>query len=247
MKRSFLKVSLAVLLASSVMVACKKDSVSTSATASDISFAVSGDNAMSPISATPNNGGIILNSTATSASTATISWTSAIANIAQFKLEAKKNGKEVEIKTSNLTNVDLFALTPSIITAKIDTGTYKEIELRAVFVKSTTADIPVRLKGTFTTAAGATVPVEFDFNEDAVFKAQANNVTVTADADITAKLNLHMNLVLSSVAASELDKATRTNGTILISSSTNQTLYAKALIGIARALESRGFEAHKRK
>ncbi|MBD1395268.1 hypothetical protein [Mucilaginibacter glaciei] len=245
MKRSLLKISFALLIASTVMVSCKKDITTVSST-SEVSFALSGDNPVSPISATPNSGGIVLASTATTAAAGSIKWTSGIANITQFKLEAKKNGKQVEIISKNLSNVDLFALTPTAIATKIDTGTYKEIEVRVILTKSATADIPITLKGTFTSAGGATVPVEFDFNDDAIFKAEATNVTVTANTSVIAKLNLHMNLVLSNVAAAELDKATRTNGTIVISSSSNQALYLKALITIVKAVESKGFEIRKK-
>lgn len=245
MKKTILMICLPVIMVSMVMVSCKKDS--TSSSTPQVSFALSADNTISPISATNKSGGTIATaSTTTTTTTSSISWTSGIVNITQFKLEAKKNGKEIEIKSKNLSNVDLFTLSPSLISASIDTGTYKEIEVRAVFTKSTTADIPVKLKGTFTTAGGAIVPIEFDFNEDAVFKAEAANITVSSTTDFTAKLHLHLNIVLSDVVSAELDKATRTNGTIIISSSSNPLLYAKAIVNIANAMESKGFDEHKR-
>jgi hypothetical protein len=243
MKKTILMICLPVIMISMVMVSCKKDS--TSSLNSQVSFALSADNATSPISATNKSGGIIA-AASTTTTTGSISWTSGIVNITQFKLEAKKNGKEIEIKSKDLSNVDLFTLTPSLISASIDTGTYKEIKVKAVFTKSTTADIPVKLKGTFTTAGGAIVPIEFDFNEDAVFKAEAADITVSSTTDFTAKLHLHLNIVLSDVVSAELDKATRTNGTIIISSSSNPLLYAKAIVNIANAMESKGFDEHKR-
>ncbi|MDB5286878.1 MAG: hypothetical protein JWR05_1827 [Mucilaginibacter sp.] len=226
-----------------VMVSCKKDT--SSGSNSQVSFALSADNPIQPVSVTKNGGGIIATST-TTATAGSITWTSGIVNISKFKLEAKKSGKQIEIESKNLSNVDLFAITPSLISASIDTGTYKEIEVRAVFTKSTTADIPVKLKGTFTTAGGAIIPIEFDFNEDATFKAQATDITVSSTTDFTAKLHLHLNIVLSDVVSAELDKATRTNGAIVISSSSNPLLYAKAIVNIAKAMESKGYDEHKR-
>jgi hypothetical protein len=243
MKKTILMICFPVIMISMTMVSCKKDG--TAGSTSQVSFALSADNTIAPISATNKSGGIIAAST-TTATAGSISWTSGIVNISKFKLEAKKNGKQIEIESKNLSNVDLFALTPSLISASIDTGTYKEIELRAVFTKSTTADIPVKLKGTFTTAGGAIIPIEFDFNEDATFKAEAANITVSTTTDFTAKLNLHLNIVLSDVVSAELDKATRTNGTIIISSSSNPLLYAKAIVNIAKAMGSKGFDEHKR-
>ncbi|MDB5001151.1 MAG: hypothetical protein JWR76_2228 [Mucilaginibacter sp.] len=243
MKKTILMICLSVIMVSMVMVSCKKDS--TSSSTSQVSFALSADNSISPISATNNGGGIIAAST-TTATAGSISWTSGIVNISKFKLEAKKNGKQIEIESKNLSNVDLFALTPSLISASIDTGIYKEIEIRAVFTKSTTADIPVKLRGTFTTAGGAIVPIEFDFNDDATFNAEAENITVNSTTDFTAKLHLHLNIVLSDVVSAELDKATRINGTIIISSDSNPLLYAKAIVNIAKAMESKGYDEHKR-
>lgn len=244
MKRSLLKINLAIALASAAMVSCQKDSTS-AGTASQISFGLSADNTISAI-ATNNNTGSIIPLATTAATASSISWTSGVANITQFKLEAKKNGKQIEIVSKNITNVDLFSLSPSLIAASIDTGTYKEIEIRVILTKSTTADIPVKLKGTFTTAGGASVPIEFDYNDDAIIRAEAENVKVDATNDITAKLNFHTNIILSNVVSAELDKATRTNGTIFISSTSNTTLYAKVILNLIRAFESRGFEKHRK-
>jgi hypothetical protein len=244
MKKTILMICLPVIMVSMVMVSCKKDS--TSSLTSQVSFALSADNTISPISVTNNGGGLISASTTTTTTSGSITWTSGIVNITKFKLEAKKNGKQIEIESKNLSNVDLFALTPSLISASIDAGTYKEIEIRAVFTKSTTADIPVKLKGTFTTAGGAIVPIEFNFNDDATFKAEAKDITVSTTTAFTAKLNLHLNIVLSDVVSAELDKAARTNGTIIISSESNPLLYAKAIVNIVKAMESKGFDEHKR-
>jgi hypothetical protein len=94
---------------------------------SELAFAVTTDNPGTTLDAV---NGPMVQSTGTSAVHSGVTWASAIANIAHFKLEAKKNGVEKEVSTSSLTNVDLLAAIPAfLIKANIDTGTYKEIEL----------------------------------------------------------------------------------------------------------------------
>ena len=133
---------------------------------------------------------------------------------------------QAEIITKNLT-VDLFALTPATIAAKIDTGTYKEIEIKAVLQQSAGNDIPLKLNGTFTTPGGATVPVEFDYNDAAVIKVEAENVTVDCTNNVSAHLGLHLNRLLSSISSAELANATRTGGAIVVSSTSNTAIYNK--------------------
>jgi hypothetical protein len=243
MEKSILKLSTFALLACATMVSCKKDNTTNSGTGAEVAFALTADNATSTLGTTSANGPVV-NATAANAS---INWTSAIANISRFKLEAKKNGIETEIHSKNISGLDLFSLNQASITALIDTGTYREIEIKVLLVKSSGTDIPLTVKGVFTSAGGAVVPIEFDYNENAILKSEAENVTVDGTSDVTAKLNLHLNKLLSRIPSAEIDAATRTNGTIIISNSSNATIYNKVIANIILAFEARGFEKHTRK
>jgi hypothetical protein len=241
LKRTLFNWGLVALISLAVS-SCKKDSSGTIVAAtSEISFAVNTDNPSTTLDAV---NGPVVQSTGTTAVTAGVTWTSGIANIAHFKLEAKKNGVEKEISTSNLTNVDLFAAIPAFVKANIDTGTYKEIELRILLVKSTGADIPLTLKGTFTSKGGAVVPIEYDFNEDALIKLEAENITVDGTNNVTAGADMHLNKLLFGITSAQIDAATRTSGTIIISSSSNATLYAKVKLNVLLAFAARHFEKH---
>ncbi|MFD0766663.1 hypothetical protein ACFQZI_17510 [Mucilaginibacter lutimaris] len=243
MKSTFLKFGAVAMMASAALTSCTKDKSANTASSADVAFAMTADNATSNVSTT-STGGLQVN--VTPISNASIKWTSAIANVSRFILEAKKNNREVEVTTKNISNLDLLTLDPATVTAKIDTGTYKEIEVKAFLLKSTGADIPLTLKGTFTTAGGVAVPIEFDYNDNAILKTEAENVTVDATTNVTAKLSFHLNRLLTAIPSSQIDAATRTNGTIVISSTSNTAIYNKVIVNMLLAFEARGFEHHKR-
>jgi hypothetical protein len=244
MEKSILKLSTIAMLTCAAMVSCKKDNTTASGSGAEVAFALTADNATSTLGTTSTNGPVV---NATAAANASINWTSAIANISRFKLEAKKNGIETEIHSKNISNLDLFSLNQAAITALIDTGTYSEIEIKVLLVKSSGTDIPLTVKGVFTSAGGAAVPIEFDYNDNTILKSEVENVTVDGTSDVTAKLNLHLNKLLSRIPSAEIDAATRTNGTIIISNTSNATIYNKVIANIILAFEARGFEKHKRK
>lgn len=245
MKKNHLATGLAVLTLALSLGACKKSSTSSTPTGTQLAFAVTADNATTPVLNSVNTTGLTTDAAATT--NASITFTSAVANIAQFKLEAKKNNKEIEITTKNLTNVNLLAITPAEVSTAIDTGTYKEIEIRIILAKTTTTAIPLTLKGTFTPATGSALPFEFDFNDDAIIKAEAANVTVNGTTDIVSKVNFHLNKLLATVTAAEIANLTLTNGTLLISSTVNTTVYNKIKLALALSFESKGFDNRDKK
>jgi hypothetical protein len=244
MKISLLKFYAVAIITSAALVSCTKDKSTSVASSADVAFAMSADNAASSLTTTSVSS---MQTNAIVVTNASVKWTSAIANISRFKLEAKKNNQEVEITTKNISNLDLLAIDPATVTAKIDTGTYKQIEVKVFLVKSSDTNIPLTFKGTFTTSGGAAVPIEFDYNDNAILKAEIENVSVDATTDVTAKLSFHLNKLLTAISSSTIDAATRTNGTIVISSTSNPFLYNKMIANVLLSLEARGFEKHSRK
>jgi hypothetical protein len=241
MKKKYLLTSLAVLLAATLFNSCTKNGAAPSSSAPEVLFGIKSDNALTTLAATPNAGsnGLTTNSISTGADSVT--WNSGIANIARFQFEAKKHNTEVEINSKNLTNVDLFAITPSLIGATIDTGTYKEIEIRIVFEKTTSTALPLVLKGTFK-SAGTAVPIELDFNDNAVIKAQSEDVVVDQTKDLATTFSMHLNKLLAGVSAADIDAATRTNDSIIISDTVNISLYNIIKANVTSSCESKGFE-----
>ncbi|MDB5004655.1 MAG: hypothetical protein JWQ34_2880 [Mucilaginibacter sp.] len=234
----------------SILSACKKNdnaSLSTS-TNTQMAFALSANGSVSPVSVSGNPDGLTTNGLATNASgNASITWTSGIANVSGFKLEAKKKGLDIEITSRNLTSINLFAATPATISAAIDTGIYREIELRVLFTKSATATLPLTLKGNYTSTTGTVTPIEFDFNDDATIKIAAENITVDGSTDIAAIAKLDVSKLVTGFAASALDNATRTNGTIVISSTANTNIYNFIKANINGCGRWGGFEHHDKR
>src|ERR1700733_3116116 len=117
----------AIALAVLSITGCKKTGSSPSSTTSQLSFEMQADNSTTNLSSSST--GLSTNSTFTGITGLT--FTSGTANISRFKFEAKRQGVEIEISSRNLTNIDLFALSPKIAGVTLDTGTYREIEISA--------------------------------------------------------------------------------------------------------------------
>ncbi len=229
MKNNFLTICMAIVITGTFFTSCKKNSSSPAATSSSqLTFGVRAQNSMDTLPS----------------STATINWTAGTANISGFKFEARKHGLAIEVVSRNMTNVDLFALNPSLIGITLDTGTYSEIEIRAELSKSSTTDLPLVLKGNFTNTGGTAVPIEFDFNDNAEIKAEAQNVVVNGTTDLTTIITMHLNKLLANVTATELNAATLTNGTIVISKTSNATIYEQIRADLSLCGGWNGFERH---
>lgn len=168
-----------------------------------------------------------------SSSIAGLVWTAGHANIGKFAFEARRSGVSINIVSNNLTNVDLFALTPLQTYVTLDTGVYKEIEVTA-FLESTDSIPPLKVSGTFTNDSSKVVPIEFDLSGHATVNVEENNIDINGVTDYTALLDLQLARLTKGITADELNKATLTNGSIIISKSSNTTLYWKMRSNIAR-------------
>ncbi|MDO3624575.1 hypothetical protein [Mucilaginibacter sp. BT774] len=234
----------AMVLTLTGLAACKKSGNSPSSKTSQLSFQLQADNATSNLAASNTGGNLSTNSTFQSIPGLT--FTSAIANISRFKLEAKRNGVEIEVTSKNLSNVDLFSIDPAVTSVTLDTGVYREIEIKVELKHTTdTSALPLKLKGTFTNSGGTTIPIEFDLNSDAVIKAEAENIDVNSTINFVALVHLHLNKLEAGIVATDLANATQTNGVIIISPTSNTSIYNKVLANLAGCGESEFKEHHK--
>lgn len=156
----------------------------------------------------------------------TITWTSGSLNISKIDFEAKKENAEIEYELKQLTTVDLLNLSPVLGSISIPDGDYKEVELKLELKKTTTGAVPLMLKGQYTDSNGVNTPIEFSFNENVEIKVEAKNVVISS-TNYIAMINLQMNRFTTNVAVSDLSQATRTEGRIVISSTSNANLYNK--------------------
>ena len=161
-----------------------------------------------------------------------LTWTTGKANVGKFSFVAKRSGVSISIFSNNLTNVDLFALTPLQTYVTLDTGTYKSIVITAYLEKSDTV-APLKLTGTFATDSAKTVPIEFDLTDNAIVQVKTKDIDINGTTDYTALLDLQLNKVTKGITADDLNKAKQTNGSIIISSKSNVFLYYKMRANIA--------------
>lgn len=157
----------------------------------------------------------------------TLSFTSGSVNVSEIDFEAESKTVEIEYELKKFLNINLFNLSPILGSVNIPEGTYEEVELKLVLKKSTDSTIPLTLKGTYKDANGLSTPVEFYFNEEYEIEIEAENVLVKSNTDYIGLVNLQLNKLLLNIGSNDLSGATKTNGVIVISSTSNLSLYNK--------------------
>jgi hypothetical protein len=148
---------------------------------------------------------------------AALTWNSGTAMPSSVKFEAKKGTTEVEYTSSASQQVNLFSVTQSTFgNITLPDGTYSEIELK-INVNE------LELNGTYNNGT-TDIPVSFQVTAPLLIKAEQNNVAVSGGS-LTAVTELNLSLYTTGITQTMLNNATKTNGTIVISSASNASLY----------------------
>ena len=152
-----------------------------------------------------------------------ITWATATASPTMIKLEAKVGTSEIEYKTTNNVSVDLLASTAGYFGSfSLPAGTYNEVELKITLAKGSSP--AMALAGTYTSAAG-TIPVKLEVNEAVLLKTETHNVTFTDSASFTSVTTFDLSALMKGITESMLSGATLTGSTLVISASSNVSLY----------------------
>ncbi|TKB99000.1 hypothetical protein [Pedobacter cryophilus] len=221
MKSNFLKTSLILFGLGSILAACNKnDSVGGGG---EVKYQVKPTGYSATVASSSSGSGLV----AVVGSSNSLNFTSGFLNVNEVDFEAENKTVEIEYELKGISNVDLFNLSPILGSVQIPEGTYDEVELKLVLKKSTDNTIPLTLKGIYKNEAGITTPVEFYFNEDYEIEVEAEDVVINSNSDYLGLINLQLNKLLLNVAANDLSLATKTNNTIIISSTSNVNLYNK--------------------
>jgi hypothetical protein len=155
----------------------------------------------------------------------TIQWTSGSASATEVKLEAKKNGSEIEFKSTGIRQVDLFAsVVASLGTVSIPAATYTEVEFK-ITLNQNGSNAAMELNGQYTNGTGGIIPVVFSINSLFILKAEQNNVVVNGSNSITSLTTLDLSFVSRGITQTLMNSATVTNGKIIISGNSNVNLY----------------------
>lgn len=132
----------------------------------------------------------------------------------------------MEFKSDVTRVIDLGDAFSSLGTVSVPYGTYQKVEFKIGFVSSATSP-SLMLQGIYTPATGGpAIPVVFRIDRPFEFKFEKKTPTVI-DASTNPTVLVVMGLDLAShvITEAQLATAVQTNGTIVISSTSNAGLY----------------------
>lgn len=161
-----------------------------------------------------------------------VTWSSGYGSANLLKFEAKNSGgTEVEYKTTVSQHIDVFtALATSIGIIDLPQGAYSEIEFKAELAPSG-SDAALELTGTFTSGANTT-PIVFSVSSPLEIKTEKNNVVISDNTSYSALTTLNLSQLTSGITETMLNNATKTNGKIVVSASSNTGIYNAMLANL---------------
>lgn len=171
----------------------------------------------------------------TALSTPGFVWDTCFINVSKIEFEAEKRESESSMDSANVNFewngpkiVDLFSVSSVIGSIGLQPGLYSEVSLKIVALKSDAGTSPVfYLSGVYNDSTGVSVPVVVIINEDIEFNVSKEGTELNGTNDYTSLINLNLTLLLNGIGQSDLSVATLMNGKIVISSTSNVSLYNK--------------------
>lgn len=152
-----------------------------------------------------------------------IQWTSGFGYATEIEFEAESNNLEVEYKSQVPQRIDLFTGITALGNITLPAGTYEEVEFE-IHLNSSGSNSALELNGQFTSGS-TTTPVVFRVSSPLEIETEKNNVIITDNNSYTALTTLNLSLLTTGVTESMLNNATRINGTIILSSTSNANIY----------------------
>ena len=185
----------------------------------------------------PTNGRIKFAVNTTSSSTGNLGGRLAAANdlvftsgkitIREVVFDGDNEAQSISRTIPQIADIDYAtgAVTPAI-TIEVPPGNYTSVNLGIEMQDNGSAPSTV-IEGTYTNSSAEEVPIRFEFNSGEVFEASAASVTIAAGADIIGKITFDARDWFSTVTPAELDNAALTDGTIIVSESSNSAIFEK--------------------
>ena len=169
--------------------------------------------------------------------TGTLKWDTCQMYVSRVHLTATKEQGDtlatefsLDLKFKNSKLADLFSANSLLGDVTLPAGLYDKISIQIQSDKKDAGTAPVfYLAGIYTNALGTT-PIAFVVNKDLKFKASAkDSVQLNTAADYTALFQLDLSNAISNgrITEADLDKASLTNGKIIISENSNKEIYEK--------------------
>jgi hypothetical protein len=150
-----------------------------------------------------------------------LTWNAGFVNATEIKFEAKNNSNEIEYKSKTQQRLDLFSSISALGSITLPPGSYKEVEFK-IEIAPRTSEPALQLSGTYNGT-----PVILKVDNTFEFKAEKEGVDITENNGYTAVNNLDLALLTQGITDADLSNAVQTNGQIIISTTSNSSLFAK--------------------
>lgn len=158
-----------------------------------------------------------------------ITWTYAHLNIDNFNIGLYLDGKGVGGNVmEGPHNVDMLADNSSLIMMTFRTY-YDFDEIKGVInLKPSEERPPLTLKALVPLPGGGQIPVEFYFNDEASLNLHVTNAKQLSWSNYEATIHFEVDKLFAAIDYSTLPSATKTDGKIIISKTSNVALYNQA-------------------
>ena len=153
-----------------------------------------------------------------------LEWTSGYASVTEIEFEAKKQGIEIEYKSEAKQKINIFSPLSSLGIIAVPDGIYEDIEFE-VEIQPNGSDAALELKGNFKNGNGVSTPIVLKVSAGIEIESKKENITITNAISHTAITTLNLALIAKGVTEGMFNNATRNNGTIEISATSNAAIY----------------------
>jgi hypothetical protein len=114
-------------------------------------------------------------------------------------------------------------ITPAVMVS-VPAGTYTSVNL-GIELQDENSSPSVVIEGIYTHTNEDVIPIRFEFNSGEVFEANAELVVLEEGTDVVGKITFDAISWFSTVSAAQLDNAALTDGTIIISDTSNVNIF----------------------
>ncbi|WP_139827936.1 hypothetical protein [Marivirga sericea] len=152
-------------------------------------------------------------------------FTSGTITIREVVFDGETTDQSVSRTIEQIAEIDYAtgSVSPEVV-IEVPAGNYTSVNL-GIELQDDGAEPSVVIEGTYTHSDGADIPLRFEFNSGEVFEANAASVAIVDGADLVGKITFDALDWFSDIAAYQLDEARLTEGVIVISSSSNASIF----------------------
>ncbi|WP_423148772.1 hypothetical protein [Rubrolithibacter danxiaensis] len=147
-------------------------------------------------------------------------------NLNTIEFSARKDEKDFAAVAENSSYLDLAQSSSFFSSISLAEGFYRGVHVKLEIKRSESAP-SVFLKGTYSDEKGNSTPLEIYVNEPIDIDLPAEDLLVFGNRNYKGEINVDLDKLLSSIAIYDIAIAQKTNGVVMINSSSNINLYNK--------------------